>query len=67
MVDRRPELMTLEEVADELRVSRKTLLNWRAQGFGPMGFRVGRAVRYRRDAVAKWLNEQEALEPQGAA
>lgn len=61
------ELMTLDEVAAELRVSRKTLLNWRPLGLGPRGFRVGKAVRYRRAEVARWLDEQERNSQGGAA
>ena len=57
------ELMTIDEVASELKISRKTLLNWRATGTGPRGFRVGKAIRYRRENVAHWLAEQEDHEP----
>jgi excisionase family DNA binding protein len=53
------ELLTIDEVAARLRVSRKTLYNWRAIGTGPNGFRVGRTVRYRRESVERWLREQE--------
>lgn len=56
------ELMTIDEVASELKISRKTLLNWRAVGVGPPGFRVGKAVRYRRENFARWLAEQEEQE-----
>lgn len=66
-MSRSPELMTRDEVAAELRVKPKTLMNWRAQRIGPAGFRVGGVVRYRREAVTQWLREQEANEPQGAA
>ena len=62
------ELMTLDEVASMLKVSRKTILNWRARGdVGPRGFRVGKAVRYRRSEVVRYLAAQEADEPRGAA
>lgn len=55
-------LMTRAEVAQELGVEEKTLRNWRSRGYGPPGFRVGKAVRYRRDEVDRWLAEQEAAE-----
>ena len=61
MTSQGPELLTVDELAAELKVSRKTILNWRSQGVGPAGFRVGRAVRYRRDVVAQWLADQEVL------
>ncbi|WP_103384242.1 helix-turn-helix transcriptional regulator [Pseudonocardia dioxanivorans] len=61
-----PDLMTLDEVATELRVSRKTLLNWRAQGAGPKGFRLGRAVVFDRSDVRSWIDEQRAADHIGA-
>lgn len=60
MFDSPSDLMTVDEVAAELRVSRKTLLNWRPLAIGPRGFRVGKGVRYRRSEVARWLAEQES-------
>lgn len=54
------ELMTPDEVAAMLKVGRKTLLNWRARGVGPRGFRVVKAVRYPRGEVVRWLAEQQA-------
>ncbi len=42
------ELMTVEEVADFLRVPVATLYSWRHKGVGPRAVRVGRYLRYRR-------------------
>lgn len=53
-------LLTLEGVAERLGVATQTLRNWRMQGRGPTGFKVGRRVMYRREAVEAWLAEQEA-------
>lgn len=61
------DLLTVEEVAAELRVRPKTLLNWRSSGIGPRGFRVGGTVRYRRAEVHRWLAEQEAASQEGLA
>lgn len=55
-------LMTRAEVAQLLGVEEKTLANWRTRRFGPPGFRVGKAVRYRPEEVDRWLAEQEAVE-----
>jgi excisionase family DNA binding protein len=33
---------------------------WRHNGDGPAGYRVGRRVRYRREAVEAWLEQQAA-------
>jgi excisionase family DNA binding protein len=54
-----PPLMTPQEVADFLAVPVLTLQTWRAKRKGPRVYRVGRHVRYRRDDVEAWL-EQEA-------
>lgn len=53
-------LMTRAEVAHLLGVEEKTLANWRSRSYGPRGFRVGKAVRYRADEVDRWLAAQEA-------
>jgi excisionase family DNA binding protein len=52
------ELMTLDEVADLVRVPVATLRYWRHLGDGPHSFRVGRSVRYWRTEVLQWLEEQ---------
>jgi excisionase family DNA binding protein len=61
-----PDLMTVDEVASALRVNRKTLLNWRAQGLAPEGFRVGKAVLFHRENVRRWLDERQAADNVGA-
>ncbi len=53
-------LLRLESAADVLGVSPNTLRAWRSRGIGPVGFKVGRRVMYRREAVENWLAEQEA-------
>jgi excisionase family DNA binding protein len=35
-----------------------TLHRWRYKGHGPAGYRVGRHVRYRREAVEAWLEQR---------
>jgi len=52
------ELMTLKEVATLIRVPEATLRYWRHLGTGPRGFRIGRSVRYWRNDVVHWLDEQ---------
>jgi excisionase family DNA binding protein len=56
-------MLTLAEVAAELRVPAETLRKWRAQGTGPRAAKVGKHLRYRRSEVDRWLaeREQEAL------
>ena len=52
------ELMTINEVAALVRVPEATLRYWRHLGTGPHSFRVGRSVRYWRNDVVHWLEEQ---------
>lgn len=50
------ELLTLDEVAAELKVSREALYRWRRRGTGPPAIRLpGGAVRIRRSALLEWL------------
>jgi excisionase family DNA binding protein len=52
------ELMSPDQLAEALGISVRTLYNWRSLRKGPPGFRVGRAVRYRRSDVKTWLDAQ---------
>lgn len=52
------ELMSIAEVAALVRVPVATVRYWRHLGTGPLGFRVGRSVRYWRSEVIHWLDEQ---------
>lgn len=51
----REDLLTIEELAQWLRVELKTIYQWRDRGEGPKGFRVGRRVLFRPSDVLKWL------------
>ena len=52
------ELLTVQEVADVVRVPVATLRYWRHLGTGPRSFRIGRSVRYWRTEVFAWLDDQ---------
>ena len=52
------ELLTMQEVADLVRVPLATLRYWRHLGTGPRSFRIGRSVRYWHTDVLHWLEEQ---------
>ena len=41
-------LMSLTDVSEMLGIPVHTLYRWRSKGDGPVGYRVGRHVRYRR-------------------
>lgn len=47
--------MTLQETAEFLRVSSRTLRNWRWKDEGPVGYRVGGRVMYAVEDIERWL------------
>ena len=49
------EMLTTAELARALKVSSRTLDNWRSASRGPAYFRVEGAVRYRVRDVEEWL------------
>jgi excisionase family DNA binding protein len=50
------ELLTLDQVAAELKISREALYRWRRRGTGPPSIRLpGGGVRIRRSALQQWL------------
>jgi hypothetical protein len=55
MIDGEQYLNT-EEFARMCRTSASTARYWRHIGYGPLSFRVGRRVLYRRSDVESWLN-----------
>ena len=56
--DPRPRLLTTAEAAAGLRVSPRTLNNWRSLGTGPEFIKVGALVRYREDDIEDYLDCQ---------
>ena len=53
--------MSLTDVSEMLGIPVHTLYRWRYKGDGPAGYRVGRHVRYRREAVDGSSNEPTTL------
>lgn len=51
-------LLTPQELADGVGVPLATVYQWRYKGVGPAAIKVGRHVRYRADAVNRWLDSQ---------
>jgi predicted DNA-binding transcriptional regulator AlpA len=51
-------LLTAEDLAAFLDVPIKTLYAWRYRGEGPVGFRVGKHVRYRWTDVERWIGDR---------
>ena len=55
----RDKLMSLTDPSEMLRIPVHTLYRWRYKGDGPVGYRVGRHVWYRREAVEAWLEQAD--------
>jgi hypothetical protein len=53
------DLLTEQQLADELRKSPATLARWRRIGTGPPWLRVGKTPMYRWGDVLRWLAQQE--------
>lgn len=51
-------LLTIQEVADFVRLPVQTLYAYRSRGGGPRASKLGRHLRYRREDVERWLDEQ---------
>lgn len=60
-------LLTIEEVAELLRMPVATIRYWRVLGTGPGGFIIGRRLRYVRQDVLDWLDEQRETTGRGVA
>jgi excisionase family DNA binding protein len=66
--DRRPLLLSADQAATLLGVSRKTLWNHTApRGEKIPAVRIGRVVRYRRDTLERWIAEHEQVQRSTAA
>jgi excisionase family DNA binding protein len=52
-----PAILNAKEVANLLRINRKTLYEAVQRDEIPGAFRVGRCLRFRRDAVLTWLHQ----------
>lgn len=50
--------LTIEEVAAELRLERRSLYDWRVRKVGPPAVKVGRRLLYRRSELERWLAAQ---------
>ena len=50
------ELLTMKEMAELLKVSEWTLINWRKKGMPYK--RVGRGIRFEKDKALEWVEKQ---------
>lgn len=54
-------LLTEVAAADLLQLSNRTLQTWRCKGIGPTFIRAGRAIRYRRSDLIRWVDSNAVL------
>lgn len=52
------EMISAQRLAALLELPIATIYTWRSRGQGPIGYRVGRHVRYRMEDVEAWLATQ---------
>ena len=55
------QLWSIEQTAEYLALSTKTLYGWRCRKYGPPSYRLGNKVRYRPEEVRAWVDAQNAL------
>ena len=56
------DLLTADDLADTIRVSKRTIIRWRSEGRGPAYVKAGHRVLYKRADVMAWL-ERRKVEP----
>ena len=50
-------LLTITDLSEHLGVPVNTLYQWRTKGYGPIGRRIGKHVRYRPEDVDTWVEQ----------
>jgi excisionase family DNA binding protein len=55
-----PQLLTVNEAADFLRIAPGTLRNWHHAGRGPRVSNVGRCIRYKRSDLEAFISSTGA-------
>lgn len=53
------EMLTNARAAEFLGVQPGTLKKWRSQGVGPIYYKVGRAIRYKRSDLLQYLKARQ--------
>ena len=57
MLPKEPDsLLTEVQTAELLNLSTRTLQAWRTRGSGPQFVQAGRAIRYRRQDLCRWID-----------
>ena len=58
-------LLSIEDLAEYLGVPVTTIYDWRVDGKGPCGIRVGRHVKFIQSDVLAWIEAQREVRPGG--
>ena len=58
-----PEILTVKEVCDLLRIHRSTIYRLVRHGRIP-SFKIGKDLRFRKDLIVRWIAEQTKGPPQ---
>ena len=58
-------LLSIEDLAEYLGVPVTTIYDWRVDGKGPCGVRVGRHVKFIQSDVLAWVEAQREVRPGG--
>jgi predicted site-specific integrase-resolvase len=53
------EFFTWQEAADFLRVNKRTLARWFAEGVGPPRIKIERQILYSKQSLVEWLRSKE--------
>ncbi len=59
------QLMTIEDVADLLRVSVPALRDRIRRGVAPPSYKMGGSIRFRRDEVERFIRDMKPHKPRG--
>ncbi|TDD56602.1 helix-turn-helix transcriptional regulator [Saccharopolyspora elongata] len=51
-------LWGIDDVSNYLGVPVGTLYQWRSRGYGPVGRKIGKYVRFKPDDVERWFDAQ---------
>lgn len=54
-----PIFITTKQVADILRINKRTLHYWINDGKGPPRYQFGKFFRFRKDEVLDWINNHK--------
>lgn len=54
-----PDLLTIDEASQYLKIPVKTLRKWRLERSGPPSMKLGRHVRYDKADLDTWIDRQK--------